>query len=141
MQKKGIDPAAVLKKNPQYADILYPVWNSKPYGRSSQQHARLKRASEIHREAALESASWGKFQILGMNWDMCGVKSLQEFINAAYKSEDEHLNLFVNYIISAGLQDELREKDWKGLARGYNGPLYWKQSYDKKLASAYLIYA
>ena len=107
----GVDPAKVLKDNPQYADILYPVWGSRPYGKSSVQHNRLKRACLIHRDAALESASWGKFQILGMNWKACGVATLQEFINGMFKDEDKHLELFTEFVISSHLDDELRELD------------------------------
>ena len=32
-------------------------------------------------------------------------------------------------------------KDWKGFARGYNGPAYWKNMYDTKLKNAYLKYS
>jgi len=140
LRKKGLDPQKILANNPEYSDILYPVWGSKPYGKSSQQHARLQRAVKIHRDAALESASWGKFQILGLNWPSCGVKGLQEFINSMLKSEDDHLDMFDDYVVKNHLDDELRNLDWKGFARGYNGELYWKNNYDKKLAAAYAKY-
>lgn len=117
--------------------ILYPIWVPGLYGPSSKQHKRLQRASEIDREAALSSASWGKFQILGNNWRLCDCATLQDFINAMYESEDKHLELFTDYIQNTYLDDELRAKDWAGFARGYNGPLYYKNSYDKKLKAAY----
>jgi len=134
---KGIDPNKVLKDNPSYSDILYPVWGSKPYGKFSQQHIKLNRAAKINKDAALESASWGKFQILGMNWKACGVANLAGFISAIHISEDEHLNMFDDYIINSHLDDELINLDWKGFARGYNGPAYTKTKYDTKLATAY----
>lgn len=141
LKVKGFDPAKILLNNPEYSDILYPTWKPGKYGPVSKQHARMAKASIIHREAALESASWGKFQILGMNWKYCGVTKLQDFINAMYHSEDEHLNMFDDYIIKTGLDDELRALDWKGFARGYNGALYWKNQYDVKLKRAYEKYA
>jgi len=134
LKAHGVNPASIAGA----ADILYPTWKPGAYGPSSKQHGRLERAAAIHRDAALESASWGKFQILGMNWRSCGVESLQAFINAMYQSEDEHLKLFTGYIIRTGLDDELRELDWKGFARAYNGPLYWKNQYDVKLKKAYV---
>lgn len=129
LRKRGIKPVV--------SDVCYSVWGTKPYGRYSEQHDKLEKAAAINREAALCSASWGRFQIMGFNWKACGCASLQEFINAMYKSEDEHLRLFVNYIQSQQLDDELKELDWAGFARGYNGPAYTKNKYDIKLAEAY----
>ena len=103
LKSRGIDPAKLLANHPEYSDILYPTWKPGKYGPSSKQHSRLQRAQVINRDAALESASWGKFQILGMNWKLCGVQGLQEFINAMYSSEDEHLTLFVDYVRGGGV--------------------------------------
>ena len=130
LKKRGIAPVV--------SDICYPIWGTKPYGKVSAQHARLEKAAEINRDAALSSASWGKFQIMGYNYKLAGYSTLQDFINDMYKSEDDHLRSFTAYIKNTFLNDELREKDWKGFARGYNGALYYKNNYDKKLAAAYL---
>lgn len=132
LRKRGITPVV--------SDICYPKWLTKPYGKYSEQHGKLERAAKIHREAALSSCSWGKFQIMGFNYKMCECSTLQDFINAMYKNEGEHLRLFVNYIQSAYLDDELREKDWEGFARQYNGAAYAKNRYDIKLAEAYNKY-
>jgi hypothetical protein len=42
-----------------------------------------------------------------------------------------------NFIKSAGLIDEIQNKDWAGFAKKYNGPAYAQNQYDVKLASAY----
>lgn len=138
LKKRGINPYNYL---PHYSDILYEKWGAKPYGKSSQQHARLQRATEVNREAALCSASWGLFQILGNNHKACGCKTIQDFINEIYKGEYEHLKLFCNLVKDFGLVDELQRKDWRGFARRYNGPSYEKNNYHKKLNTAYLKYA
>lgn len=137
----NINPHTILARNPEYSDILYPVWGSKPYGKMSTQHAKLVRASAINREAALKSASWGKFQIMGFNYKTCGCVTLQEFINEMYRSEDDHLERFTAYIKASRLDDELINLDWKGFARGYNGPAYTKNRYDVKLRNAYLKFS
>lgn len=137
LKAKGINPEELLKKDPSFSDILYPVWGSKPYGKYSAQANRLERAVKINREAALMSASYGLFQIMGFNWKLCGVSSLQDFINAMYKNEDSHLDMFDDYIVNSGLNDELKNLDWKGFAASYNGPLYRKNQYDVKLKNAY----
>ena len=77
LKSLGIDPASLVAKNPTVSDILYPIWGSKPYGKMSAQHARLKRAVEINKEAALKSASWGLFQIMGYNYAATGSCDLQ----------------------------------------------------------------
>ncbi len=110
------------------------------YGPSNKQHARLAEAVKLNREAALMSASWGKFQIMGFNFALCGFNSLQDFINAMYSSERAHLMAFVNYVIESSLGDELRDKRWADFAKRYNGPTYKKNKYDEKLAAAYLKY-
>ena len=135
LRTKGIDPAMFMEENP---DILYPKWKPGAYGPVSRQHERLERASKINREAALQSASWGKFQVMGFNWKTCGAASLQEFINDMFESEDKHLLRFTIYIKNTFLDDELRGHDWAGFARGYNGPQYQKNRYDIKLKTAYL---
>jgi hypothetical protein len=127
---------------PVISDICYPVWGTKPYPRGQEaQWLRLDRASKISRTAALKSCSWGMFQILGQNYKLAGCKTLQEFVNRMFKSEDEHLVLFMNYIKNTYIDDELRARDWKGFARSYNGPLYAKNAYDKKLKAAYESFA
>ena len=110
------------------------------YGASSTQHERLAEAVKLNRNAALMSASWGKFQIMGFNFALSGFNSLQEFINAMYQSERAHLMAFVNYVIESSLNDQLHDKRWADFARRYNGPAYKKNKYDEKLAVAYKKY-
>ena len=137
LRKRGIDPNAHLEGN---SDILYIKWGTKPYGKQSQQWGRLKRAAAINEEAAYASASYGLFQILGNNFKECGFNSVMEFVNYVSQGEDEQLNAFCTYIKSRNLDDELRLHLWKDYAEQYNGPLYWKQSYNKKLEKAYNKY-
>ncbi|MFN8296751.1 MAG: N-acetylmuramidase family protein [Chitinophagales bacterium] len=110
------------------------------YGATETQHARLNEAIKLNREAALMSASWGKFQIMGFNYALAGFNTLQDFINAMYNSERNQLLAFVNYVKHSSLDDELRSKDWVNFARRYNGPDYKKNNYDTKLAAAYNKY-
>jgi len=115
------------------------ISNASPggYGSSSSQHARLQKAAALNRDAALRAASWGQFQILGDNWKLTGHRDLQHFINDMYAGVDMHLLAFVQFLHSTGLDKKLRAHDWAGFARGYNGPGYAKNAYDKKLAQAW----
>ena len=108
------------------------------YGLYSAQHGRLNAAAQYHRASALESASWGIGQVMGYHWQSLGYPSLQAFINAMYKDEASQLEAMCRYIKVNGLVNALKNKDWKAFARGYNGIAYAKNSYDIKLANAYM---
>lgn len=132
------------KRTGRKFDTTHPsISNKKPggYGKTSEQHGRLQLASTLDKNAALMSASWGKFQIMGFNFTLAGFNTLQSFINAMYKGEREHLLAFINYVKNTGLSDELQRKDWVNFARLYNGADYKKNEYDKKLAAAYKKYS
>lgn len=113
-------------------------WGKAKYGPSSIQHKRLQEASQLNRDAALQSCSWGKFQLMGFEWKMNGYQSLQDMINAMYRSERDHLYGFVNFIKSKkGLWPALINKDWPRFAYLYNGPGYRRNKYDEKMAYWY----
>lgn len=108
------------------------------YGPSSKQHLRLQAAAALDRDAALRSASWGLYQIMGSNHAACGHASLQAFVNAMYRSADDHLDAFVAFIqFDARLTRALCAQDWATAARLYNGPTYAKSGYHLRLAAAF----
>ena len=121
-------------------DISHPqISNRQPGGYKGGQaeHDRLAEAASLDRPAALESASWGKFQIMGFNYASAGFENLQAFINAMYQSEGRQLDAFVSFIQHEGMAIFLRDHRWADFARRYNGPNYAINKYDSKLAEAY----
>jgi hypothetical protein len=48
-----------------------------------------------------------------------------------------HLVAFVSFILANRLDGALRARNWPSFARGYNGPAYAQNAYDKKMAAAY----
>ena len=134
LQKRGISPKDFEAK---YPNVLYPKWDKTKYKGGIREHDRLQMASEINREAALCSASYGLFQIMGFNFGMCGFQDITSFVEAHRKSEAEQLNAFCRFIKSAGLLPALTAKDWTTFARKYNGPGYAQNQYDTKLKAAY----
>lgn len=121
----------------RYPDII----NEKPggYGKVSEQPGRMERAAKlIDRDCALESASWGLFQIMGYHWEGLGYPSLQAFINAMYRSEGEQLDAFVRFVkANPAIHEALKRQDWRGFARLYNGPGFEANAYDRKLVEAF----
>lgn len=124
------------KYSKQYPDIS----NQRAGGYTNNEHVRLEKAAKLDRNSALKSASWGKFQIMGFNYSIVGFSTIQDFINAMYKSEGEQLKAFVQFIKSNKLDDELRDKKWTDFARIYNGKNYHINKYDIKMANAYKKY-
>ncbi|MFN7726642.1 MAG: N-acetylmuramidase family protein [Rubrivivax sp.] len=102
------------------------------------QYARLYEAMLLDPVAATKSASWGKFQVLGSNHN--GWPDPISFAVAMQESEANHLRSFEAYCVQNGLMAHLRNKDWAGFAKGYNGKNYKEYAYDTKIAAAYKRY-
>lgn len=117
--------------------LSYRRWGALPYGSLADQHPKLQEAVALDREAALQACSWGLFQVLGANWGTCDYGSLQEFVNAAYRHERDHLDMMLRYCRHVGILDDLRERQWSAFARGYNGPAFARHGYPTRLAAAY----
>jgi len=120
-----------------HPNISSPTWDRSLYEGGQAEHDRLQRAVELNRKAALKSASWGKFQILGINWSKCDYESVQSFINSMYDSEETHLEAFVGFIKNEGLDEPLKNDDWHGFAAEYNGPGYQRNEYAKRMREKY----
>lgn len=128
--------------------ICYPKWTKKFYAtgangdiRGAGELQRLREAIALNRTAALLSASYGKFQIMGFNYAICGFVTVDDFYKAMKISEGEHLNAFCKYVKHNSLDDEMRNHKWAEFALRYNGTDYKKNQYDTKLANAYKKYA
>jgi hypothetical protein len=104
----------------------YYAWN---------QYQRLFEAMVLAPVAAIQSASWGKFQILGSNHN--GWPDPVSFAQAMQASEANHLKSFEAYCVQNGLMPHLRNKAWAAFAEGYNGKNYKDFDYDTKIARAY----
>ncbi|MEC4723840.1 N-acetylmuramidase domain-containing protein [Noviherbaspirillum sp. CPCC 100848] len=113
------------------------------YGKpGANQYERLNEAIKLDRTAALKSASWGQFQIMGENYKQAGFSSVEDFVTASSENAGRQLEGFVNFIKNdKRLLNALNEKDWKTFAKIYNGPAYKRNAYDKKMEEAYEKYS
>lgn len=137
-------PEVLAKGN---EDILYARWTKEFYVGGAAEMKRLERAEAIHREAALESASWGLFQIMGYHWKALGYSSVDEFVERMRTHERDQLDAFCRFITvnknhkGRALVDLLRDKEWASFALAYNGAGYRQNAYDDKLREQYLRFA
>lgn len=128
--------AQAAKWSAMRGDICNPVAGG--YLGKEAEIRRLDAAIAINEPAALLSASWGLFQLMGFNYKLCGYASVQAFVKAMKESEDNQLSAFVNFIkAQPGLLNALKAKDWATFARLYNGKNYAINQYDTRLAAAY----
>lgn len=122
--------------DPTHPDISNPVGGG--YGVYSAQHPKLRRAAALKEESALQSASWGGYQIMGANYASAGFATVADFVSAQMESERRQLDVFVTVVLANhAWLTALQKQDWTAFARGYNGPGYRANDYDNKMAEAY----
>ena len=81
---------------------------------------------------------WDKSKYLGgANHLYCGCKDVFEFVKKMQESHESQLKLMYYYMNNTSCLKNLKEHDWAGFARKYNGPGYAENAYDQKLKNAY----
>lgn len=128
------DLAYLCKK---FSMVFYPKWDKSKYFGGLGEYKRLELAKEIDEECALKATSWGMFQIMGFNHNLCGCKDVSDFVHKMSESHEKQLELMYYFMNNSGCLKELKEKDWAGFAKKYNGPGYAQNAYDQKLRNAY----
>ena len=112
------------------------------YKGNEAEYPRLKAAMAYDETAALLSASYGRFQIMGFNFRACGFASVQAYVQAQTQNEGAHLMAFCNFIkANDAVHKALKAKKWAAFAAGYNGEAYKINHYDTKMAQAYARYS
>lgn len=121
-----------------HPDISSPTWNRALYGAAgAHQYDRLAEAIALDRAAALQSASWGMFQIVGMNFAACGFAAVEAYVAAMCESEAAQLDAFAAFCVHEELAQLLAARSWTPFALRYNGPGEAENDYAGKLAAAY----
>lgn len=137
---EGDDPAELKRHATQLAIASPALVNPKAggYVGGTAEHQRLAMARMIDDTAALESASWGGFQIMGFHWKRLGYSSVQDFVAAMSAGESQQFDAFVRFIeTDLALHKALKARKWADFAKLYNGPDYQRNLYDVKLQRAY----
>lgn len=142
--KRNYNPAGLLSRadvkaaHGDISDILYQKWKTKPYGPpGAHQWARLERAKKINEEAALCSASWGAFQIMGFNYGLCDCDNVHYFVKSMGDGYEGQLEMLAEFLKANNLVRHLKTKNWAAFAKGYNGSGYAQNQYDLKMRQAY----
>lgn len=131
MEKDEVDKLAIAH---------HQIINARPGGYigGAGEYNKLQRAKRIHHDAALESCSWGAFQIMGYHWKLMGYESVQDYVAQMHAGESAHIDALARFIkADSGLHKSLKSRKWAEFAKRYNGPSYAQNLYDVKLARAY----
>ncbi len=121
----------------KYPDLTHRHPKPHQYGSYTAQWGRLQQAYLLNPRAALESTSWGKFQIVCQLFPLAGFATPESFVSAMCVSEQAQLTAFVHFIQGKKLERVLSEKDWPAIAYGYNGSGYRASKYDEVLQGIY----
>jgi len=118
-------------------DIVFKSFTRRFYA-TSLQYGRLNKARTINTEAALKSASYGMFQVMGFNYKTAGFDSVEAFKKSLEVSEINQLEAFLNFVKNTnGCFEALQNKEWATFARIYNGSAYKTNKYDEKMEKQY----
>jgi len=124
--KKGYSIDQVNKLQVDYPDIVNTQGGS--YNISS--YTKLGIAKEIDYDCAVQSCSWGKFQVMGLYYSnlYSSPSALEEAMN---KCELQQFRYFLSYLKNTnGIIMALKNKNWESIARLYNG-VNWKNQNPK----------
>ena len=132
------------KYDKSHPTLSYRKWVKTFYKRSydDEYTERFSKAFALDPDAAMQSTSWGGFQIMGFHYKDLGFKNVGEMVDFLKESADNHLIAFARYIKAKPyINRALRNKDWAQFAKFYNGQGYKLNRYDSKLEAAYAKYS
>ncbi|WP_080408801.1 N-acetylmuramidase family protein [Burkholderia ubonensis] len=138
------EPDKKTKKTPahpfaQYPDICSPHRGG--FGDPIYEWQRLLKAAKLNLEAALMSASYGGFQVLGENYKEMGYPSAAAFVNDFMKSTDSQIKILEQFFktVKKAAIPYLKKRDWETITMYYNGGK-WRDTnpdYPSKMAGYY----
>lgn len=136
-QKFGKNKAnQLMAKHPNIINIT-----TGGYRGGEAEYIRLNQAKMVDEECALQSASWGRFQLMGENWKDLSYPSVQEFVKQQEQNEALQFEAFLRFCeFKSGivdgkrwtLLDALRLDNWHVVFTLYNGKNYKRLGYDAK---------
>lgn len=126
----------------KYPNICHPTPMQSAYFGGVREYDRLNTAKNLDPECALLSASWGMFQIMGFNYQVCGYQTVGDYVADMIASEKFHLGAVTMFIRNQpGLWRAAREVNFNEFARLYNGPSYAKHNYHGRMRDAFAKHA
>ena len=121
-----------------HPNVSAPSWNRALYGApGAHQYDRLDEAIGLDRAAALQSASWGMFQIVGMNFAVCGFKTVEGTSPRCATAKARSLPPSARSASTKSSTRRCAHKTGRALRSATTGRAKRQNDYDAKLAAAY----
>jgi peptidoglycan hydrolase-like protein with peptidoglycan-binding domain len=119
--------------------ISSPSWNKALYRGGAAEYERLAEAEALNHTAALKSASWGLFQIMGFNFDRCDFSNVDDFVAFLRGPDNNDMEAFIRFVkADARMLHAMQVMDSFTFALLYNGPGqpdYYKGKIDASMAA------
>lgn len=113
------------------------LWQHNKVGNQKEEWSAFNSAFAIDKDAAMQSTSIGKMQVMGFHFKLLGFKTVGEMWDFAKESEKNQVELGLMFIKkNANLNSAILKGDAKKFAYNYNGELYHLYNYDNKLIKA-----
>jgi hypothetical protein len=140
LKKSGQMTKASMAVNAGMANTSWqPKTQYKDQRTSAQRLALYAKAKAIDPECAARSCSWGVGQTMGFLAEEMKFKNGEAMLDYMTKGGvPAQVECMVREVENKHLTPKLNAHNWAGFARVYNGPGYAQNSYDDKMASAYL---
>jgi len=136
-----INGKIVIQFEPHYfkriSKMVSGLWASNKVEGQAKEWQAFNDAYAKNPNAAMESTSVGRMQVMGEHWKRLGFKNVGDMWDFAKDSETNQLWLGLKFIeTDRVLFQAVKDWDTKEVARRYNGKNYWILGYDKKLERA-----
>lgn len=135
--KKKYGQEFAEQKAKEFPNVVYKSWTKSKYKGGEREWERLYIAMDIDKELAYESTSWGMFQVMGFNYELCSCVHVCEFVSKMSASHEGQLRLTYQFMRNSGCIKYLKMHDWRNFASLYNGSGYKKNNYHIKMEKAY----
>lgn len=100
--------------------------------------AIFARAWAINPHATMMASSFGLSQIMGFNHKEAGFRKVETMVDYMARSERHQLDVTMRLMEKMGVIREMREGDYNGMARIWNGSGYARHGYHIKLQQAHV---
>ncbi|MEM6904921.1 MAG: N-acetylmuramidase domain-containing protein [Pseudomonadota bacterium] len=120
-----------------HPNISSRSWNRSLYWGGAAEYRRLETAMALDAGAAIKSASYGFPQIMGFNYHLCGYANAESMITHFANCAPAQIEALAEFMRAQKIDRKLRDFDFEGASKIYNGRGFRRNRHHIKWSSAY----